>query len=242
MPTTRQAARRSAARQEILDTARAQMAESGAAALSLRAVARQMQLTAPALYRYFTDRDALVTALIVAAFNALADSLAAARDADPAAGVSQRLLAIGLAYRAWALAHPQDYLLIFGTPLPGYTAPAEITGPAAKRSFDVLAEALRPARLGAARWGRAFQAAPAALQAQVAAWRARYGYDVSGEALLFALETWTRIHGLVSLELVGQIEPFFGEAGALYHYEMLKLIDAAGLQPVAAVTKKRTRQ
>src|SRR6185295_1221679 len=105
MASTRQATRRSATRQEILDTARAQMAEAGAAALSLRAVARQMQLTAPALYRYFADRDALVTALIVEAFNALADSLAAVRDSQPEAGLGQRLLAIGLAYRAWALAH-----------------------------------------------------------------------------------------------------------------------------------------
>src|SRR5262245_25193306 len=103
MPTTRQANRRSATRQEILDTARAQIAAAGAAALSLRAIARQMQLTAPALYRYFADRDALVTALIVDAFHSLADSLAAARDAETQAGMGKRLLEIALAYRAWAL-------------------------------------------------------------------------------------------------------------------------------------------
>jgi Tetracyclin repressor-like, C-terminal domain len=160
---------------------------------------------------------------------------AAAGDAQPGAGRAERLWAIGLAYRDWALAHPQDYLLIFGTPIPGYHAPAEITGPAAKRSFDVLAAALLPARGGQRpRLRRAYQRAPGRLQGQVEAWRTRFGYELGGEALLFALETWTRIHGLVSLELVGQIEPFFGDAGELYRLEIRKLIEEAGLRPEAA--------
>ena len=231
MRSTRQATRRTATRQEILDTARAQMAAQGAAALSLRAIARQMQLTAPALYRYFADRDALVTALIIDAFNALADSLAAARDARPETSLGQRLLAMALAYRDWARAHPQDYLLIFGTPIPGYAAPAEATGLAAKRCFDVLAEALLPAGGPRARLARDYAAAPSGIQAQVAAWRTNYGYAVGGAGLWFALTAWTRMHGLVSLELVGQLEPFFGDAGALYRWEMIRLIEAAGLRP-----------
>ncbi len=241
MPTPRQVTRRSATRQEILDTARAQMAERGAAALSLRAIARQMQLTAPALYRYFRDRDELVTALIVEAFNALADSLAAARDARPDARLADRLLAISLAYRAWALAHPQDYLLIFGTPIPGYHAPAEITAPAAKRSFDVLAAALLPAPKGQRLRG-AYKEVPSSLRAQVAAWRTRYGYEVNGQGLLFALVAWTRMHGLVSLELVGQIEPFFGDTSDMYRVEMIKLLHEAGLRPETAQHAKGTRK
>ena len=219
------------------------MAEHGAAALSLRAIARQMGLTAPALYRYFGDRDALVTALIVEAFNALADSLTAAGEAPAGASLAARLWAIGLAYRDWALAHPQDYLLIFGTPIPGYHAPAEITGPAAKRSFDVLVAALQSLRGGRRpRLSRAFQSAPAGLQAQVEAWRQRYGYALGGEGLLFALETWTRMHGLVSLELVGQIEPFFGEAGELYRLEIRKILEEAGLRPDVVEGTKGSRK
>jgi len=211
------------------------MAEQGAAALSLRAIARQMGLSAPALYRYFADRDALVSALIVEAFNALADSLAAAGEAQASAGMGARLWAIGLAYREWARAHPQDYLLIFGTPIPGYHAPAAITGPAAKRSFDVLAEVLRPAKgRQHAPLRRAYQRAPGSLRAQVEAWRTRYGYDLGGAELLFALETWARLHGLVSLELVGQIEPFFGDVDQLYRLEMSKVLAEAGLRPQAA--------
>src|SRR5512141_2660275 len=114
MPTTRQATRRSATRQEILDTARAQIAATGAAALSLRAIARQMELTAPALYRYFPSRDALVTALIVDAYHSLADALEAARDAIPETDPVGRILNIGTAYREWALIKPQWYMLIFG--------------------------------------------------------------------------------------------------------------------------------
>ena len=224
---TRRERHRAATRQEILDTARAQIGEQGAPALSLRAIARQMGLTAPALYRYFRDRDALVTGLIVAAFNALADAMAAAGAARPQAPVGDRLLAMCLAYREWALAHPQDYLLIFGTPIPGYVAPAEITGPAAKRCFDVIVEVLQARTRPPAR--RRAQL-PAGLQAQTRAWGERYGYDVDTNALLYGLVAWTRMHGLVSLELVGQIEPFFGEAAELYRFEMVKLIQEGELR------------
>jgi AcrR family transcriptional regulator len=230
MTTTRREIQRAATRREILETARAQIAEQGAAGLSLRAIARTMQLTAPALYRYFRDRDELVTALIIEAFNALADAMAAAGRApagDRPAAVADRLLAMCLAYRDWAVAHPQDYLLIFGTPIPGYTAPAEITAPAAKRCFDVIVAAMPAYKRGP----RPYRRLPAALQAQVVAWRSRYGYDIDSAALLYALVAWTRMHGLVSLELVGQIEPFFGDASALYHMEMGKLIAEAGWQP-----------
>jgi hypothetical protein len=67
------------------------------------------------------------------------------------------------------------------------------------------------------------------LQAQAQAWRKRYGYTLDPATLVFALVAWTRMHGLASLELVGQIEPFFGEAGELYRVEMIKLLREAGL-------------
>lgn len=232
MTTTRQETRRAATRREIMDTARVQMAEHGAAALSLRAIARQMQMTAPALYRYFRNRDALVTALILEAFESLAQSMAAARDARPAGRLADRLLAMCLAYREWAQGHPHDYLLIFGTPIPGYEAPAEITSPAARRLFEVFFEALNMAGPG-----RQPQVMPAvvrpspALRAQVQTWRKKYGYTAADPAMLYSLVAWTRMHGLVSLEIVGQIQPFFGDAGELYRMEMIRLLEDAGLHP-----------
>jgi AcrR family transcriptional regulator len=214
------------------------MAEQGAAALSLRAIARQMGLTAPALYRYFRDRDALVTALVLDAFNAVADAMETAGRAATAAPLGDRLLAMCLAYRAWATAHPQDYLLIFGTPIPGYTAPDESTGPAAKRSFDVILNVMATAEAGQLRpLEQAYSELPASLQTQVETWRAGYGYAATSAALLHTLVAWTRMHGLVALELVGQLEPFFGPAGELYRVQMRKMIEETGLAVANDVPK-----
>ena len=92
--------------------ARQQMAEEGTAALSLRSIARRMGVTAPALYRYYADRDALITALITDAYNDLANTLEAARDAAPAGDYAQRIYDAALAYRRWALDHPTDYICL----------------------------------------------------------------------------------------------------------------------------------
>ena len=107
----------------IKETAWNQIAEFGAPALSLRAIARALNITAPAIYNYFPDRDALVTALIIDAYTSFGDFQLAARDTIPADQLIERLKAIGEMYRQWARTYPQRYQLIFGTPLPGYQAP-----------------------------------------------------------------------------------------------------------------------
>src|ERR1700690_1393056 len=98
----------------IKETAWKQIAEFGAPTLSLRAIARELGITAPAIYNYFPSRDELVTALIIDAYTSFGDSQFEARDAIPAADLMGRMTAIGVAYRTWALAHPQRYQLIFG--------------------------------------------------------------------------------------------------------------------------------
>src|SRR5512133_1774189 len=111
----------------IKETAWKQIAQFGAPALSLRAIARELKITAPAIYNYFPDRDALVTALIVDAFTSFGDWQLEARDSVPESDLRGRMYAIGLAYRNWAHTFPQRYQLIFGTPIPGYEAPLEKT-------------------------------------------------------------------------------------------------------------------
>src|SRR6266496_368298 len=98
----------------IKATAWKQIAEFGASALSLRAIARELKITAPAIYNYFPDRDALVTALIIDAFTSFGDWQFEARDTVPREDLLGRLNAIGLAYRDWAHTYPQRYQLIFG--------------------------------------------------------------------------------------------------------------------------------
>src|SRR5678816_3405079 len=107
--------------QEVIkEEAWSQIAREGAAALSLRAIAREINITAPAIYNYFPDRDALVTALIIDAFTSFGDWQIEASDAISINKYADRLKAIGLAYRNWAHTYPQRYELVFGTPIPGY--------------------------------------------------------------------------------------------------------------------------
>src|ERR1051326_3182084 len=122
----------------IKETAWKQIAEFGASALSLRAIARELKITAPAIYNYFPSRDDLVTALIVDAFTSLAESQKQAVASISGNKLEARLSALGIAYRDWAIAYPQRYQLIFGTPIPGYEAPEQITLPAAAPSLVPL--------------------------------------------------------------------------------------------------------
>ena len=122
----------------IKAVAQQQMAEHGTAGLSLRGIAREMGITAPAIYNYFPRLDDLITALIVDAFTALADAIEAAESAVESEACGPKILASCLAYREWAIAHPVDFQLIYGNPIPGYVAPAEMTVPLARRPFDGL--------------------------------------------------------------------------------------------------------
>ncbi len=228
---SRRSMARQATRDEILDTARQQMATAGASALSLRAIAREMQMTAPALYRYFKDRDDLVTALIAAAYNSLADMLQAARDARPVDDPAGRLFATCLAYRTWALAHPQDYALIFGTPIPGYVAPFAETQPAAKRSMDVFVGILEEAtRAGKFKPTAEYRKPSRVLQAQLTGWKKSYAYTAPTSALYIALVGWSRSHGLILLELFNHLEPFFSDINELYRVQVMELLQSAGFK------------
>ncbi|MFI5776328.1 TetR/AcrR family transcriptional regulator [Nocardia sp. NPDC051570] len=156
-------------RAEIKQHAWGQIAAAGATSLSLNAIAKQVGMSGPALYRYFASRDELITELIRDAYRSLADTVRAAFDAG--ADVAK------LAYtvRDWALSDPQRYFLVYGTPVPGYHAPADTTA-ISDEIMTVLLEA----------HGRG-PAAPA---------------DEHGRrrgALIF----WTRVHGVLSLELAG---------------------------------------
>jgi AcrR family transcriptional regulator len=218
-PRPRKTEQQSHLPQTIKETAWRQIAESGAAALSLRAIAREIGITAPAIYNYFPDRDALVTALIVEAFESLGNAqMQAIGSCAPEDGPA-RLTALGLAYRQWAVTYPQRYQLIFGTPIPGYHAPAEITLPAATAAFVPLIETLRA--LHAAGQFRTDRLAPRtpALTAMLAAWSAAVG-GVDVEILYAALTIASRVHGLVALEIGNQMPSFITDPGEVFRREI----------------------
>ena len=105
-------------RQRIKAAGRGQMTEYGTAGLTLRAIARTLGITAPAIYNYFPRLEDLITALIVDAFTDLAEAMEAAEAAEPAARAFDKILALCLAYRQWAMNHPTDFQLIGGNPIP----------------------------------------------------------------------------------------------------------------------------
>lgn len=230
---TRRERQQEATREEIKAIARRQMAERGAAALSLRAIAAAMGLTAPALYRYYERRDDLITALIVDAFDALGAVVGAACDTRPPDDYAGQFGAAMLAYREWALAHEADFKLIYGTPIPGYHAPENLTGPAAFRSLVALSRLLGEAwRAGRLTPPAEYAETPPALRAHLEAWAKRgFDYDVPTAVLRTGFVAWTQLQGLIMLELFGHIEPVVGDADALYRAEVRALIDRMGLPP-----------
>ena len=133
-PRTARARARAELTTEILDTARRHLADHGAGALSLRAVARDLGMASSAVYRYFASRDELLTALIIDAYDAIgaaaerADAKAVTAGATPGA----RWLEVCRAVRRWARGHPHEFALVYGSPVVGYAAPADTVEPATR--------------------------------------------------------------------------------------------------------------
>jgi len=212
----------------IKEVAKNQITEHGPAALSLRAIARELGITAPAIYNYFPSRDDLVTSLIVDAYHSLATALAEARDSEQN-NHAKSILAGFRAYRSWALAHSAEYSLIFGTPIPNYHAPMEITGPAAAESMVVLIQAIDTAYQD----GEFILAElPPSLKTMLQPWSEKLGYTGPLSIIHLALASWAQIHGLVSLELFGHLAPApeYGTVDHFYEAEILAIVKRMGIR------------
>jgi len=203
----------------IKETAWKQIAEFGAPALSLRAIARELKITAPAIYNYFPDRDALVTALIIDAFTLFGDWQLEARDAVPEPDLLGRMNAIGLAYRDWAHTFPQRYQLIFGTPIPGYEGPIEKIFPSSARSLSALVSVVEGLHLAGKLNIDSFPKVKSEYKVSFEAWKT-HGGNADILSLSVAMLIWARVHGIVSLEIQGNLPPFGAKGDALYLYEL----------------------
>ena len=110
---------------EIKTIALKHLTAGGAEAVSLRAIAREMGMTASAIYSYFDTRDDLITALIADSYASLAGVMEAAGAGGSDTGAADRILAVATAYRQWAISHPEEFRLIYGDPVAGYQAPED---------------------------------------------------------------------------------------------------------------------
>jgi AcrR family transcriptional regulator len=234
MSKTRRESQHAAIRAEIKKYARLSMQQEGAAGLSIRGIGRQMELTAPAFYHYYPNRDALLTDLITDAFNALADTLEQVRTQSAAQPPAAQLLQVLLAYRAWAMAHPVDFGLIYGTPVPGYDAPQDVTVPAATRTFIIIASliAMAIAAPGVSpqpeysRIPEKMELSMENLSGQMAA----FGIHLPRLALYLTTVGWPRIHGIIILELFNHIQPVVGDVDIFYRIQVEDMLRAMGLK------------
>ncbi|MFE6844833.1 TetR/AcrR family transcriptional regulator [Streptomyces sp. NPDC057686] len=206
-------------REEVKEKAWQQIAGSGASALSLNAIAKQMGMSGPALYRYFANRDELITELIRDAYRSLADAFIAVGDEAGAGGRGagrSGLVALAQVLRRWALEDPHRYFLVYGTPVPGYHAPQDITA-IASEMMSVLLDACAaagPDRVPGAQ-SRAFEGHLAGHRE----WAASHP-DAPPSALRLALAFWTRLHGVLSLELAGHFTGMGVDPALLFEAEV----------------------
>ncbi|WP_441248532.1 TetR/AcrR family transcriptional regulator [Kitasatospora sp. McL0602] len=196
--------------QEIKQAALGLIAEHGSANLRFTDIARSMGMTPPALYRYFADRDELLTALVADSFDTLSDALTATRDTVPPDDLDGRFLATCVTYRAWALRNPERFALIFGSPVPGYAAPAD--GPtvaAARRAMEHMVELVT-----------------------ATAERGRFGSPLVPDAEEATLLAWATVHGFVTLEAHGHLDKLDQEArDRLFTVQARLAARTAGLAP-----------
>jgi AcrR family transcriptional regulator len=199
-------------------------------------VARDLGVVSSAVYRYVENREELLTLLLIDAYNELGDEVDAAVGAVPEADFGGRFAALGRAVRDWALREPSRYALLFGSPVPGYQAPAErTTGPGTRvitALIGILDGAFRAGRLAAT--GRR-PAVAAGLAGDLAKIRAEFGLAVPDDLLARGALAWTSLFGAVSFEVFGQYgADTFTAPEELFGHHLAVLADVAGL-PVAGI-------
>lgn len=198
-PTEQVASRRERYRRdtmrEIRDRVMRQLETQGAGAVSLNAVAREMGMSGPALYRYYPSRDAVLTDLIVETYEELGAVIerAVTGASDPGAAIR----ALANAYRSWAREHPTLYQLLLGTPVPRYEDDPARTTPPARRTLQVVIEAL-----------------------------SSFADGPDEELRWAAVEGWSRLHGFVSLELGGHLEPLGLDLDSAYENVIQGLLNS----------------
>lgn len=233
-PPTARALAREAVYASILAAARARLTQEGPSQLALRAVARDVGMVSSAVYRYFASRDDLLTALLVLDYDELGAAVEAADAAVDRADVGGRWRAVCRAIRSWAVAHPGDFALLYGSPVPGYVAPPSTIEPASRTThvlIRVVADAWTAGRHGV----RPAPASPpdglpAAIGDAVAYMRERgIAPDLPDELVLRILMAWTTVFGVVSFELFGHTVGAVSDDAVYFDHVVARLADDLGI-------------
>lgn len=233
VPAPRQRARAETT-EAIKAAARRQLGTVGASGLSLRAVTRELGMVSSAIYRYFPNRDALLTALLVDAFNSLgaAAEAGAGPSSGPGAGhadprASWRVCCT--AVREWAVQHPHEYALIHGSPVPGYEAPQDTVAPAARVPLAMIRVLRGAAEVGLLAEPHSATAVYGELDEQLRELAAGYAPELSNAVLARAMIAWSQLFGMVSFELFGAFVGSVDPSDAFFAYAVERMADFVGL-------------
>jgi AcrR family transcriptional regulator len=211
----------------ILQIGRAHLTEHGAAALSLRAVTRDLGMVSSAVYRYVANRDELLTLLVVDAYTELADAVDAAVRDRAGQPWSAQVLGAATALRGWAVNEPARYALLYGSPVPGYAAPAERTTEPGTRVIRTLLALVAEGVAAGDVPGSGGAPLPTSLQVDLATVAEQLDLELDPGVLARAVMLWSVIVGAASLEVFGQYGPdTFTEPGLLFEHQVTSALAA----------------
>jgi AcrR family transcriptional regulator len=232
---------RAATTQEILQTARKLLVEEGASAISLRAIAREMGMTAPALYRYFPSHEELLRHVVGDIFTDLGAhvKLATHAAAEAAEGrlseedlLAAKLIAGARAFRAWALEHRAEFDMILGAPLPGLHL--------LQQADPVLECGYQFGQVFLDLFGGLYRHRPfpipaddeidPSLRSQIARYRTLVGTDLPLGALVTFLRCWVLLYGMVALEVGGHLQFALDDATPMFELMLSDLAPMVGLE------------
>lgn len=226
--TPRQRARQQTIR-DIKRLARRQLATEGGAALSLRAIARELNVVSSAIYRYVPSRDELLTMLIVDAYDALGEAVEKAEAGEDREDHHARWLAIGRTARQWAVAHPEQYGLIYGNPIPGYHAPPERTSVPGSRVSLLILRLVTEAHAAGKHAPPPALDVPPEVTTRFPELREQYGMDLPDDTATRVVLAWTTLIGLISFELGGQYAGVIDALEAHFDHQLTRLSRLLGL-------------
>lgn len=230
---TRRERQRAATVEEIKEVARRLMREQGTVDVRFTDIAKEMGMTPPALYRYFADRDALLTELIAEAYRELGREVAEAREQRDPDDIWGRWIAVGTAYRNWARRESEQFALILGMPVPGYVAPED--GPTTDAARDAMTQLsllfIRAAELGVLR-----EPLVRDVSDEMAACAAEKHPELGGlvppESFQAMIQAWATLHGITCLDAYGQFDWMGDEAREALFVSTLRTAAVAAGIPV----------
>lgn len=215
---------------DIVRIGRSHLATDGAAALSLRAVARDLGVVSSAVYRYVASRDELLTLLVVDGYEELGDAVDAALVKVDPADHAGRMSAIGRAVRAWALREPATYALLYGSPVPGYAAPTERTTETGTRVIRRLVEVWEDAWVAGSLGLPDEPVVPRRLSRDLARVRREMGLTAPDALIARGMLVWAALFGCVSFEVFGQYGPnAFTDPKDVFEHHLRVLVATVGI-------------